>query len=42
MTDQGFNYRILFVDDDASLRETSALNLKTFGYEVRTPERLTA
>lgn len=38
MAQQGFKYRILFVDDDASLRETSALILKTFGYEVRTAE----
>lgn len=38
MNQQGFKYRILFVDDDASLRETSALILKTFGYEVRTAE----
>lgn len=38
MAQQGFKFRILFVDDDSSLRETSALILKTFGYEVRTAE----
>lgn len=38
MAQEGFKYRILFVDDDASLRETSALILKTFGYEVLTAE----
>lgn len=38
MAQQGFKYRILFVDDDAALRETSALILKNFGYEVLTAE----
>ncbi|WP_109486895.1 response regulator [Occallatibacter savannae] len=38
MAQQGFKLRILFVDDDAGLRETSALILKTFGHEVRTAE----
>ncbi len=38
MTQEGFKLRILFVDDDSSLRETSALILKSFGYEVRTAE----
>lgn len=31
-------YRILFVDDDSSIRETSALILTKLGYEVRTSE----
>jgi CheY-like chemotaxis protein len=31
----GFNYRILVVDDDPSVRQTSLLVLKTKGYEVR-------
>ena len=35
---QGFKLRILFVDDDSALRESSALILKSFGYEVRTAE----
>lgn len=38
MAQQGFKLRILFVDDDPSLRETSALILKSFGYEVRTAD----
>lgn len=38
MAQQGFKYRILFVDDDAGMRETSALILKSFGYEVLTAE----
>ena len=38
MVQQGFKYRILFVDDDVALRESSALILKTFGYEVKTAE----
>lgn len=38
MPPQGFKLRILFVDDDPALRETSALILKSFGYEVRTAE----
>ena len=31
-----FKYRILFVDDDSGIRETSALILMKLGYEVRT------
>lgn len=38
MTHQGFKLRILFVDDDSALRETSTLILKSFGFEVRTAE----
>ena len=38
MTQQGFNLRVLFVDDDSALRESSALILKSFGYDVRTAE----
>lgn len=34
----GFKLRILFVDDDSGLRESSALILKSFGYEVRTAD----
>lgn len=34
----GFKYRILFVDDDQVIRETSSLILAKLGYEVRTSE----
>lgn len=33
---QGFKLRVLFVDDDSGLRESSALILKSLGYEIRT------
>jgi CheY-like chemotaxis protein len=32
----GFSYRVLVVDDDSLLLETSSLILKQRGYEVRT------
>ncbi len=32
----GFNYRILVVDDERSIREVSSILLKTKGYDVRT------
>lgn len=38
MAERGFKYRILFVDDDPLVRETSALILSKKGYEVRTSE----
>jgi len=38
MADRGFKYRILFVDDDPVVRETSALILTKKGFEVRTSE----
>jgi CheY-like chemotaxis protein len=38
MADRGFKYRILFVDDDPVVRETSALILANKGFEVRTSE----
>ena len=38
MADRGFKYRILFVDDDPVVRETSALILAKKGFEVRTSE----
>jgi len=38
MAQQGFRFRTLFVDDDAALRESSALIVKTFGHEVLTAE----
>lgn len=38
MPERGFKYRILVVDDDHLIRETSALILMTKGYEVRTSE----
>ncbi|HEV2137007.1 MAG TPA: response regulator [Terracidiphilus sp.] len=38
MTERGFKYRILFVDDDPLVRETSALILMKNGYEVRTSQ----
>jgi len=36
MAERGFKYRVLFVDDDPLIRETSALILTQRGYEVRT------
>ena len=38
MADREFKYRILVVDDDPLIRETSALILIREGYEVRTSE----
>jgi len=38
MVERGFKYRILFVDDDQLVRETSALILTKEGFEVRTSE----
>ena len=38
MPERGFKYRILVVDDDPLIRETSALILMKRGYEVRTSE----
>ena len=38
MADRGFKYRILFVDDEQVVRETSALVLTKLGFEVRTSE----
>jgi CheY-like chemotaxis protein len=38
MAERGFSYRILLVDDDPLIRETSALALMKMGYEVRTSE----
>ena len=38
MADRGFKYRILFVDDDPVVRETSALILTKKGFEVHTSE----
>lgn len=35
MPTSGFNYRVLVVDDDPSILQTSALVLKNKGYEVR-------
>jgi len=34
----GFNYRILVVDDEARIRETAALLLSSNGYEVHVAE----
>ena len=36
MAVRGFKYRILFVDDDPVVLETSALILDKKGFEVRT------
>jgi CheY-like chemotaxis protein len=36
MNSQGFSFRVLVVDDDPLVLETSALVLKEHGYEVRT------
>lgn len=36
MPKSGFNYRILVVDDEESIRESSRLMLETQGYEVHT------
>lgn len=38
MAERGFKYRILFVDDDPLVRETSALILAKKGYEVLTSD----
>jgi len=38
MVERGFKYRILLVDDDPVIRETSALVLNKKGFEVRTSE----
>lgn len=38
MRDRGFRYRILFVNDEPLVRETSALILTQKGFEVRTSE----
>lgn len=38
MEERGFKYRILLVDDDPVVRETSALVLAKNGFEVRTSE----
>ena len=38
MAERGFKYRLLFVDDDPLVRETTALILTQKGFEVRTSE----